>query len=234
MLKELLEAIRGTAQPKSYAIDGINYTDKELIMVDDAMFEGFSGKSLETLKSFVTTGSYKEYSESKNLLLVSECNGVWLYGVFNKFKKRNLLFSISSRYDDLKAFKDLSIEAFIKIIHSEFKQDASSEKMFDLVKDVSLTDGVELKDTGITQEITIKSGLVLKRSQEMPPVTELSYRFYPEIYVPVKFLLRVKKNRDNVVIFSLDPVIDFLPELKCKVNEYFKDCLTAAPGMQII
>lgn len=68
--------------------------------------------------------------------------------------------------------------------------------LLDLISSIDVSEGIKSTDNGVTQEATVRTGVVLKETQPIKPILSLMpYRTFLEVEQPVSsFLLRVDKE----------------------------------------
>lgn len=90
----------------------------------------------------------------------------------------------------------MSQERAIIELQSLYGATPDRDYLLDLLSRIDVNDGVSSMDNGVTQEVNVRSGAVLKHSTPVRPIVSLQpYRTFLEIDQPISdFLLRVDKE----------------------------------------
>lgn len=140
------------------------------------------------------------------------------------------IFAFAKCPHDRRRGKDwYDLESFIITIKSDFVQDENTDKLLNISSKIDLSDTASLKDDGISQEVSLKSGVHLVNKTEIPSLIKLRpYSTFTEIEQPAcDFVYRVRKKEHSVQIglfecenanWQVQAVNDIYNYLKDKVN----------------
>ncbi len=102
----------------------------------------------------------------------------------------------------------MPVEDFIIMLHSKFVQGGDVEYLTGLLVSVSSTEGVTLKDDGVTQCVQAQKGVALKERVETKPIVCLRpFRTFVEVEQPEsEFLFRIRETRGVIeaALFEAD------------------------------
>lgn len=102
----------------------------------------------------------------------------------------------------------MSIEDFLVGAQQRFRAGGQADEMLRLVGNISQSDVRHVADDGVSQEVSVKQGVVKVAMAALPnPVLLIPRRSFPEVALdPVPFVLRVRKTQTlpEVALFEAD------------------------------
>ena len=131
----------------------------------------------------------------------------------------------------------MDVEAFIIRAQSCFVPNDNIADVLKVVGNVSLEEAVNVRDDGISQQVTAKSGIARVEKTDLPRRVKLApYRTFPEIEQPEsEFILRAKKDNTGVyfALFEADGGAWRIEAMK-RIKEYFENALQGVDGVVIL
>lgn len=212
MLKEFVEFLQNQKKEPVISIDGRNYNvslNNSLTPIREPERETIKLSSLTSLVSYIKSGDGFEY-ELVTVVVSSSSEVVVKSKLFGHWKQTETIAVAEKEFIDRYNFygKYYSIEEFKIKLMTCFKESQDSRKIISLISKVIDSNLKNIDDDGITQSITIKSGITMIGDEKLPPiVTLIPYCTFSEIEQPErKFLLRGKKSGEELqyAIFEAD------------------------------
>ncbi|MDR1136993.1 MAG: hypothetical protein LBK91_01605 [Synergistaceae bacterium] len=194
IIKDALEYLVGLKQAKTFNIDGRTYADGGLTLVEEAApsprrIEISSLGSLVKLvrsenKHFVVPTFIRIENEREITVFSTYC----ITDKYNRYVYYDVGCSAPSFAPGWFERED----AMIKLM-SVFVPNEGSEYILNLIGRMTQNSSIETDDNGITQKVTIKSGVEIKASTVIKPIVTLKpYRTFLEVEQPESaFLLRI-------------------------------------------
>lgn len=126
-----------------------------------------------------------------------------------------------------------NIEEFIIKSCDFFERDEAFNSLIATVSAITEINSADIEDDGISQRVTVKSGIGRKDNKTVNPfVTLRAYRTFREIEQPqAQYLLRISKNSDKIPMVSLHEASGYLWKIQAidAIAEYFKSHLEGVP-----
>lgn len=192
--------------------------------------------SISTLTGFVDyIKSNIDAIDTKLLVHVESPTIVKLYGPLNVDREReNYLVAAAELPDNIKYERFLDTEGFNIMLQSSFVSNKDKEillKYTGLIQDDAVK---QIGDNGISQAVTIKTGVASVGQAEVPnPVTLAPYRTFSEISQPEsKFIFRMKEG-PSAAIFEADGG-SWKNEAILSIKKYLEDQLKEIDNIEII
>ena len=192
---------------------------------------------IKTLSGFFEFIKMKEKEKDKiinkenNFISIENYKNVKLYRKdYNDNLEFELIAECKFSQDCDFPFTDfLNQEEFVIKLMTFFQNNDVKENLLSMISNVQ-TDHISIsQDDGISQEVTIKKGLHFKERAKLPLYLNLKpFWTFPEIEtVEEIFILRLKKNRDDSVLFALFPAgsLTWKIDLNNKIFEWLKNRL---------
>lgn len=193
--------VRKSCEPLE--LDNRTYTYQNISPVRPPIPETLSLMSLKSLVDFSATLDLKEW-----MFQVESPTRVHLVQTsYNHHAQRSCVASsdISRHVDNFDYGHEYDLESFVINLQSCFKTTENLLNLIDAISNVKIDNENEIIDSGITQEVSAKSGIHLKRLISLPNPIELApYRTFPEIEPEEEsFIFRVSKGRGDTPTFKL-------------------------------
>ncbi len=210
MLKEMIEKILSLAPPTKVQIEDRTYYNQPLIAVKEPIADE---ESVSTLTGFVDLLEFpiNDYDKTECYVNVESHARVTLQeNICDLWGKRHqhLVAELPSDMGKFSYGQYMGQEAFIVGLMSLFVDTADRN---DLVKQVSSIAGRDVnlsEDDGVSQTVTVKSGMALMSTETVKRIVSLApYRTFREIEQPASpFIFRVKKTDDGpmLALFEAD------------------------------
>lgn len=212
--KDTIEKIESLVK-NSYivTVDGITYTARDLKAVrDEPTCQHISLNSLQGLADYINQ-EFKADAGAKSyfISILDETKIVVCSNIFGKDRKREIL-AVCELRSDLREYpfdRFLSQEDFIIKIQTLFGSTEDKNYLLSYAGAVRDDTEVNSEDDGITQSVTVKSGVsgaLVKESKTKPIVTLKPYRTFREIdQVESAYLFRVRKgSMPELALFEAD------------------------------
>ena len=217
VIEHMEDLIKKSQEPKIFEIKGRTYTDRGVHQVIEPEAHELDINSLTGLVDYITVNVDRlEYS--KLLVHVASPTEVFvLSALFGEFRQRERLLAAHVATPEHWFNMWCGSESFIIWLQSAFaedglpfdkamlKEDAVTpdggygiKALLGLTSSMKTDQGVTADDDGITQNVTMRSGVTLVDNAKVPnPVTLRPYRTFTEIDQPEsKFVFRVNANME--------------------------------------
>lgn len=106
------------------------------------------------------------------------------------------LYEAVSDVPSISVNQEMSQEQAVVELQSLYAVTSDRDYLLDLLSHIDVNQGVSSVDNGVTQEVSVRTGAVLKEKMSVRPIVRLQpYRTFLEVSQPVSdFLLRVSKS----------------------------------------
>lgn len=196
-------------RPSGYMYDGRFFEDEEKDVALPQMFEVHTlGALAEILKNkidrkFMSGVVVLHVKDEKTVGLSSEARGPQ--------NKRALHAGASPLpFEEFDFGRFMPVDEFMIQIQSKFVQHVGSwDDVVASCAGIKKQDGVEYKDSGVSQTVAVQHGLSLMQTKKLPnPVSLAPFRTFQDIEQPVsEFVLRVSEDRNGspqIALFEAD------------------------------
>ncbi len=231
-LKDAIDRIVEMVAPKTYQIGPYTYASKELKLVEaePSRPKDFCVDTLSGLVRIIK----EEGSQLKDLKLLVQVEdqrhvAVWsdyLMLAYRQFERWRL-YTAEADVPRITVGNYMDQQQAIIELQSLHNATPDRDYLLDLLSKIDVTQGVKSTDNGVTQEATVKTGVVLKDTVPVKPIVELQpFRTFLEVDQPVsKFLLRVDEH-GRAGLFEADGGAWKL-EAKRSIAAWLSDALAA-------
>lgn len=231
-LKDAIDRIVEMVAPKTYQIGPYTYASKELKLVEaePSRPKDFCVDTLSGLVRIIK----EEGSQVKDLKLLVQVEdqrhvAVWSDYLMLSYRQfeRWRLYTAEADVPRITVGNYMDQQQAIIELQSLHNATPDRDYLLDLLSKIDVTQGVKSTDNGVTQEATVKTGVVLKDTVPVKPIVELQpFRTFLEVDQPVsKFLLRVDEN-GRAGLFEADGGAWKL-EAKRSIAAWLSDALAA-------
>lgn len=199
-LKDAIDRIVGLAAPKTYEIGPMTYASAPLHQVFYEPSRPYE-YSVDTLSGLVriikeegACLGNKLFVQVQDQRHVNVCTHY--LGIAGREYERWRLYSAEADVPRITVDNYMDQQQAIIELQSLHNATPDRDYLLDLLSKIDVTQGVKSTDNGVTQEATVKTGVVLKDTVPVKPIVELQpFRTFLEVDQPVsKFLLRVDEN----------------------------------------
>lgn len=205
MLQKALAYIVGLAENKTYTIDGETYSDRQLYRVAPYIprAAAIEVNGLDSIVKLVRN----ELETFGGRILFIRVEGPRRVSVFTELdgdmEREDLYRAVCDAPDFKQGWREQ--EAAIIELRSAFIQNQDVDYLLDLLSRVSKEEGVTSEDNGVSQTVTAKQGIALKRLEMVKSRVSLSpYRTFTEVEQPEsEFILRLD-DEGRVGLFEAD------------------------------
>ena len=207
MIKEALEYIVKSQQPKVVDSGKYRYTDASLKRLDDELRA--DAIQLTTLSGLVDYIKADIDSMAEHMLVqVVSPTEVRLISQLDNDRKRECMVEVRADIPEFAYGKFIDSEAFLIGIRSKFIQNDGAEAILRFAGTVESGTVAKYGDDGISQSATVSKGIAGKGKELVPnPVKLRPYRTFTEVQQPEsEFVFRMKDYDSSVAcaIFEAD------------------------------
>lgn len=207
MIKEALEYIVKSQQPKVIDSGKYRYTDASLKRLDDELrADAIQMTTLSGLVNYIKAG-IDSMAEHMLVQVVSPTE-VRLISQLDNDRKRECMAEVRADIPEFAYGKFIDSEAFLIGIRSKFIQNDGAEAILRFAGTVESGTVAKYGDDGISQSATVSKGIAGKEKELVPnPVKLRPYRTFTEVQQPEsEFVFRMKDYDSSVAcaIFEAD------------------------------
>ena len=205
--KEALQYVVGLGKAEIIEVNGHNYSTVALERVTNPTPAALKATTLTSMIDYIKSKMDKKVSE-KLLIHVVSPSKVVLQSELRADEMRETYMEVNALLPEISFGYFMDVEKFNIMLQSTFVATEDKEIVLKVVGNV--TDNVvkDTSDDGISQAVTIKTGLAKKGDVLVPnPVNLAPYRSFPEIQqVETPFVFRMRQGRENpeAAIFEAD------------------------------
>lgn len=231
--KEALEYLVGLGEVKTIEIGGHTYATKGLNRVKELNPEALQVTTLTALIDYIKNNL--DQKAGANLLIhVTTPESVTLYSELRADKERECYMVANALLPRITFERFLDREQFNIMMQSNFVGNEDKETILKVIGTIQDKAVKEVGDDGVTQAVTIKTGVAQVGDAYVPnPVTLAPYRTFPEItQVESKFIFRMKEG-PTAALFEADGGA-WRNETMKRIKEYLVKELTEFPNVKVI
>lgn len=209
-LRDAIDRITDLARPFTMEADGHKFCSKALLEVKAEEFSP-TVYEVDTLDALVKLILTEGLTLGRRLYVrVDSARKVTVTTTYNNGELRNpyLRFPLYEAVSDVPGVTIgnlMSQERAIVELQSLYGATPDRDYLLDLLSRIDVNEGVSSVDNGVTQEVNVRTGAVLKQATPVRPIVQLQpYRTFLEVEQPVSdFLLRVSKEGEPT-LFEAD------------------------------
>lgn len=205
MIKEALRYIVDLSEVKLQEINGGIYCDRQLIRVKAPLANEIKTTTLTALVDYLTTG-FDALEPDELMVHVVSPGEVRLMGELNDDRNREAFMVCQALLPNNTHFnKFMATEEFNIMLQSSFVDNKDKDLLLKVTGLVQEKDVKEVGDDGVTQAVTIKTGVAKVNDVVVPnPVVLAPFRTFPEIEQPEsKFIFRMHSG-PTAALFEAD------------------------------
>lgn len=224
MIREAMEYFKSHIENKIHSIDGRDYSEKPLILVEKPRYKP-SAVTVSGIESLVELIKMEVGKLNAPLFVeVEDYKTVEVYSTYNERYERQEVYCAKSDMPEFKFGWKPYDDAMISF-RSQFKQDGDVPYILDLLSKITDENSVSTEDNGLSQAVQVKKGIGLKGTEIVRPIVKLTpYRTFKEVDQPEsEFLLRLNEG-GMIGLFEADGGIWML-EAKRRIASRLKDLL---------
>lgn len=191
MLKAAIEKLLDLAKPESIEIEGRTFYDptyRELSA--EQSVEAFKVNTLTGLVDYVKS----EFdTERKMMIHVESPTKIRLFDALNTTNDRRTYLRAEALLPDIHFGQWIDREIFQISLQANFCSSSDKSELLKVVSHMTVGEGATVKDSGVTQEVTVKQGIELAHVDLKERYTLMPYRTFVEVDQPAsEFIFRVK------------------------------------------
>ena len=220
---EVINKIEEMIPPTILSIGENTYASKNIQQIPVPIASELEVFSLESVLDYVNLNPDKS---NKFIINVSDYNEVMVLGSLNENKERSMYLHAKIK-SSLKLNQYLMVEDFILMLLTCFMAEPQQGALLQIASNITDELIKTNKDDGITQSVTVKSGIARLSTESLPnPVKLVPYRTFPEITQPEGlFAFRAQKTNSGPMLglFDVDQnnwKIVTIREIKVYLNEF--------------
>lgn len=209
-LRDAIDRIVGLAAPYTMEANGHTFCSKALVEVkaDEYAPTAYEVDTLDALVKLILTEGltlgrrlYVRVDSARKVTVTTTYNNGELRNPYLRF----LLYEAVSDVPGVTIGNLMSQERAIVELQSLYGATPDRDYLLDLLSRIDVNEGVSSVDNGVTQEVNVRTGAVLKQATPVRPIVQLQpYRTFLEVEQPVSdFLLRVSKEGEPT-LFEAD------------------------------
>lgn len=195
MFKEAIEKLVSLKDNKTYVIDGRNYSDNPLNLIEAPRYKPTSVQvsGLESLASLIKTEIGR--LNAPLFVEVEDYRTVLVYSTYDERFSRQSTYTAKSDVPNFGFGWKPYNEAMIAF-RSQFKQDGDVPYILELLSKITDENSITSEDNGLSQSVQVKKGIAMKGTEIIRPIVKLTpYRTFMEIEQPEsEFLLRLDEG----------------------------------------
>lgn len=233
MLKEALQYLISLGEVKTLEINGQTYATKDLDMVSVPKPSALVTTTLTAMVDYLKTDMDKKYSE-RLLIHVKAPDEVVLYSELRGDADREIYMKCEALTPDINFEKFIDTEKFNIMLQSSFVRNEDCSILLQVVGNVKDEAVKETGDDGVTQVVTMKTGVAQVQPVKVPnPVALAPFRTFPEIdQVESKFIFRMQEG-PKAAIFEADGGA-WRNETMARIKSYLEEQLQGLNNIKVI
>lgn len=200
-LRDAIDRITELARPFTMEADGHQFCSKPLVEVKAEEFAptAYEVDTLDALVKLILTEGltlgrrlYVRVDSARKVTVTTTYNGGELHNPYQRFS----LYEAVSDVPGVTIGRSMSQEQAIVELQSLYAVTPDRDYLLSLLSRIDVNQGVSSVDNGISQEVSVKTGAVLKEQTMVQPIVHLQpYRTFLEVEQPASdFLLRLDKE----------------------------------------
>lgn len=209
-LRDAIDRIVGLAAPYTMEANGHTFCSKALVEVkaDEYAPTAYEVDTLDALVKLILTEGltlgrrlYVRVDSARKVTVTTTYNNGELRNPYLRFP----LYEAVSDVPGVTIGNLMSQERAIVELQSLYGATPDRDYLLDLLSRIDVNEGVSSVDNGVTQEVNVRTGAVLKQATPVRPIVQLQpYRTFLEVEQPISdFLLRVSKEGEPT-LFEAD------------------------------
>ncbi len=198
MNTDMMHDVLALAEPKEITLDGRPYTTGKVHPVLNPTPDTLRVSTLTAVKDYLHSNRDNLAIETLIVHVAGPTKVRVLSTLLGDFEQRACHLVAEPMLPDYGRALDnwWASEDFIPLLQSLFLETPHQKALLRLLGSVRIDNGADLKDDGMTQTVTIKTGAAFMESAEIPnPVTLKPYCTFPDVEQPNRlFTFRMKDN----------------------------------------
>lgn len=223
MLAALVEKIIGLARPETVEIKNQVFSTHNLHLIPES--PSVSPMEINSLVGVVDYIKSKFDARDKLLIHIESPTKLRLVDALDHTNDRRVYLKSSALLPNIHFNRFIDRESFQIMMQSTFVPTVDSGLVLELISNIKIQDGIELKDNGLTQEVVVKTGAATVDNVVVPDRVYLKpFRTFAEVETQPQsaFILRLNKDGE-VAIFEADGGVWKLDAIDGIANYFFKE-----------
>lgn len=212
-------------QQVTYEIDGKIYFDRDRANLTELEpIKRAAALSVNTLSGLVGYIKRKfDHEENQELLInVEEAAYIKVYSQLDADRKRESLIDSKAVLDRFPYGQFIDSEQFIIKIQSLFQRTDNADRIINLASSIRINEGSDLTDNGISQQVTVRQGVDVRKEEVPNPIELKPFRTFLEVDQPESaFVFRLDKQ-GRCALFEADGGI-WKNEAMYNIREYLEE-----------
>ncbi|RND00241.1 hypothetical protein [Lysinibacillus halotolerans] len=203
MLKSAMEYLLNLKRPEVVEVDGQKFATVDLQRIKEQ--SNVATLEINTLTGLVDYIKSKFDRNSKLMIHVKSPTEVYLFDSLDSTNDRRHYLKAKALLPQITFERFMDRERFQIMMQANFVNNLDKETVLQIVSNIVEDTGAEIKDNGLSQQVTVKKG-VASIGYEMIPgrVTLKPFRTFAEVPQPEsEFILRLKEGA-QVALFEAD------------------------------
>lgn len=231
MIKEALEYLINLRRPETVEIGDRILTRGDLNILREPVE---SPIHLSTLTGFVDFLKAEMGKEAQGIVVVDSPTKIaFLSQVFGAEKQRDKYAVVEANIPERKFNNSMPMEQFIIWLQSSFIKTDMRDELLKLSSAIRIDDSNEIRDDGISQTATAKTGIAKLENVTLPnPVALQPYRTFQEVEQPESdFVFRISER--GFALYEADGKA-WVNEAMANVRDYLEKELLEYKGIKVL
>jgi hypothetical protein len=203
-----VDKIVSLAPVEQFDIHGLKYSKKGLVLVKPPEADAFTVTTLDGFVNMLEAG-IDGFDVDKTVVHVVDHQTVQLAGRKASSYGTRLVHLTATPAKGITGFNFNSFTAqedFLIGLHSHFQKSEDLDYLLRLASHIDLKETINIVDSGVAQEVTVRNGVAFKETQEAKIQLALKpYRTFRELDQPASnFVFRVKAGGGGMALFEAD------------------------------
>lgn len=203
MLKEAMQYFLGLAKPTTLEVHGQPFSTVDLYRVKEAA--AVESLTVNTLTGLIDYVKSNFDGERKLMIQVKSPTEVHLFDALNSTNDRRQYIKAQALLPKIHFERFIDRETFQIMMQANFVDNQDKQIVLDIVSNIVENENAEIKDNGISQQVTVKTGVASIGYENVPNRVALKpFRTFAEIKQPEsEFILRLREGA-QVALFEAD------------------------------
>lgn len=232
MLEKAIEKLLSLAKPESINLEDRTFYDptyRELSAEQDV-----SSFTVNTLTGLVDYVKSEFDTERKMMIHVESPTRIRLFDALNTTNDRRTYLKAEALLPEIHFGQWIDREMFQIALQANFCLNEDKAELLQVVSHMTVGEGATVKDSGVTQEVTVKQGVEFSHVDLKERYTLMPYRTFVEVDQPSSdFIFRVKDDGQKKIYCSLHEAdggaweLNAMHSIKVYLLEQLKDAIEA-------
>lgn len=196
MLRDLFEYVVGLAKPEITNICGYQFTDKKMHLVQEPQVKKISTNTLRSIVDYIISEP-DMVDWGQFIIQIENSRTVHLFtDTLVNTKDRDYIMTAKAMTPEMEFDTFFGAENFNIMLQSRFVNTEDRDILLRVVGNLKDEAVQQLNDDGVSQKVTIKSGIATVSDVKVPnPVVLAPYRTFAEVNQPEsRFIFRMREG----------------------------------------